>query len=166
MKKKKMLPILLGMIMILSSCGVENWEEGTKAETIEENLMVSDIEEEVFVPTNDGEKIIEEFLTSDLPMGIESEIYVELLNESIVSTGNNYRMKKVIEKLRSGENVYIAAIGGSVTEGVGPEDFKDGYAFTFFRKLKEEFTDNDGANVYFDCAGLSGTPSELGLLRY
>jgi len=103
---------------------------------------------------------------SDKPFGIEDSRYAELLDMSFVSTGNTYRLKKVIEKLRAGQEVYIAALGGSVTEGAGPKDYKDGYAYQFNKKLKEAYTSNKGANVYFNGAGLSGTPSTLGLVRY
>ena len=39
-------------------------------------------------------------------------------------------------------------------------------AYQFNNKLKEKYTPNNGANVHFDGAGLSGTPSSLGLTRY
>lgn len=100
------------------------------------------------------------------PFNIDDVTYQEILEKSLISSGNNYRMKKVIEKLRAGENVYIACLGGSVTEGAGPSNFKDGYAYQFRKKLVEKYTPNKGANVYFDGAGLSGTPSLLGLIRY
>ncbi len=89
-----------------------------------------------------------------------------LLDKSIVSTENNYRLKKVIDKIKNNEKVYIAAVGGSITEGEGPADFKDGYAYQFFKKLKLQFTSNNGKNLYFNGAGLCGTPSVLGLIRY
>ena len=40
--------------------------------------------------------------------------YDKLVQESLVSTGNNYRLKKAIEKIKNGEKVWIAALGGSV----------------------------------------------------
>ena len=109
---------------------------------------------------------VEKKTQSNKPFGIEEDRYSELLDLSFVSTGNTYRLKKVIEKLRNGENVYIAALGGSVTEGAGPSSYKDGYAYQFNKKLRAAYTTNNGANVYFDGAGLSGTPSQLGLVRY
>ena len=92
-----------------------------------------------------------------------SEAYVQNLNNSIVTTGNNYRVKKLLEKLKAGKTVYVAAISGSVTEGGGPEDYLDGYAFQFAEKLQKAFP---AAKVVFDGAGLSGTPSSLGVVRY
>ena len=109
---------------------------------------------------------VEKKTQSNKPFGIEEDRYAELLDMSFISTGNTYRLKKVIEKLRAGENVYIAALGGSVTEGAGPSNYKDGYAYQFNKKLRAAYTPNDGANVFFNGAGLSGTPSQLGLVRY
>ena len=98
--------------------------------------------------------------------GISNERYQELLDMSLVSVGNTARMKKVISKLQAGEKVYVAALGGSVTEGAGPANYKDGYAYQFNNKLKAEYCADGGKNVYFDGAGLSGTPSQLGIVRY
>ena len=92
--------------------------------------------------------------------------YQKMVKTALVDTGNNYRLKTVIEKIKKGKKVYIAAIGGSVTEGAGPQDFKDGYAYQFFKAVKKEFAPGEGKNVYFNNAGLSGTPSLLGRLRY
>ena len=74
--------------------------------------------------------------------------------------------KTALEKIKKGEKVTLAALGGSVTEGAGPEKFTDGYAFQFFRALKAAYAPGNGENVVFDGAGLSGTPSQLGIVRY
>lgn len=84
------------------------------------------------------------------------------LTRSIVSTGNNYRLYQVIEKIKSGEAVTIGYIGGSITEGyfASTEDI--------FAKLVTEYlgdTYGKGDNVTYVNAGLSGTPSMLGLIR-
>lgn len=92
--------------------------------------------------------------------------YQTFLDSSIYSIGNNYRIKQQIKKLRNGERVSVVCIGGSVTEGGGPEKFTDGYAYVFNDMLKKEFCPENNANVIFDNAGLSGTPSSLGLIRY
>ncbi|MCR4742952.1 MAG: SGNH/GDSL hydrolase family protein [Treponema sp.] len=108
----------------------------------------------------------EEKEKSNRPFGIEEDVYKEFMDKAVISVGNNYRLKKVIEKLRAGEDVYIAALGGSVTEGAGPQNFRDGYAYQFCRKLNAAYTSNNGQNVHVAYAGLSGTPSSLGLTRY
>ena len=54
--------------------------------------------------------------------------YQKMVKTALVDTGNNYRLKTVIEKIKKGKKVYIAKKGDNVTEGAGPQDFKDGYA--------------------------------------
>lgn len=103
---------------------------------------------------------------SNHPFKIANGDYLKIMDSSIVSKGNNARIKAVLEKARAGEKISIAAIGGSVTEGAGPANFKDGYAYQFVKKFKEIYTPDNGKNVYFCNAGLSGTSSPIGLVRY
>jgi len=100
------------------------------------------------------------------PFKLNSSEYQQMLDKTIMSTGNNARMKKVLAKVRNGEKIRMAAFGGSVTEGAGPAKFTDGYAYQFFRAFKAKYAPGDGSNVSFNDAGLSGTGSLLGILRY
>ena len=100
------------------------------------------------------------------PFKISDANYQQMMEKTIVNTGNNARMKKVLAKIRSGEKVYVTALGGSVTEGAGPAKFTDGYAYQFFNALKAKYAPGDGKNLYFNNAGLSGTGSLLATVRY
>ena len=100
------------------------------------------------------------------PFNISEADYQAMVEKTIVSTGNNARMKTVLSKLRSGKPVKMAIIGGSVTEGAGPAQFTDGYAYQFYRALKAKYAPGDGSNFTFNNAGLSGTGSLLGIVRY
>ena len=100
------------------------------------------------------------------PFKINEADYQKMVEKTLVSTGNNARMKKVLAKIRAGEKVYIAALGGSVTEGAGPAKFTDGYAYQFFRALKAKYAPGEGKNLYLNNAGLSGTGSLLATVRY
>ncbi|MCM1307236.1 MAG: SGNH/GDSL hydrolase family protein [Butyrivibrio sp.] len=86
----------------------------------------------------------------------------QMVVNSLLSTGNNYRMKKAIEKARAGEDITIGFIGGSITEGynAGTNDI---YAKLTYEYFKENF--GTGDNIHYVNAGLSGTPSILGLIR-
>ena len=53
---------------------------------------------------------------SNHPFKIANGDYLKIMDSSIVSKGNNARIKAVLEKARAGEKISIAAIGGSVTE--------------------------------------------------
>ncbi len=88
----------------------------------------------------------------------------------MIFDGNFYRIKKFLQKAKSGDDVYIAAIGGSVTEGAGPAKFTDGYAYQFFRKVQQKYGRGHGSakgeNFHFCNAGLSGSSSLTGIVRY
>ena len=102
---------------------------------------------------------------SQNPLGIKDGAYSALKNRSLLRKGNNFRLKAAIDKLNSGGTIYVTALGGSVTEGAGPKDFHNGYAYVFAQMLEEKYSDK-GGSVILNNAGLSGTPSTLGLLRY
>ena len=55
----------------------------------------------------------------------EQEWYLQALKDSVMSAGNNARLKKVIERAKSGEEITLATIGGSITEGAGAKSYKE-----------------------------------------
>lgn len=93
------------------------------------------------------------------------EIYQDMIARSLLSTGNNYRVKKVLEKARNGEDVLLGYIGGSITEGANASD-----ATCYVTKSYDAFVELTGAkdkgNVSYVNAGLGGTSSALGIMRY
>ena len=80
-----------------------------------------------------------------------------------MSLGDNGRLDKVLKKLSNGEKVTIAAIGGSITEGAGASKTEECYVSRFIAGLKERYPD---ADITFVNAGVGGTPSALGVIRY
>ncbi|MCI8364553.1 MAG: hypothetical protein HFG34_06340 [Eubacterium sp.] len=94
--------------------------------------------------------------------------YASMVANSTASTGNNARIKKAIAKAEAGEDVTIAYLGGSITEGFAASetDNSDCYAETSYKQFKKIFGAGDGSNVHFINAGMSGTPSSLGIVRY
>jgi len=96
----------------------------------------------------------------------EVDWYQAMLDRSVMSTGNNARLKKVIEKARSGEIVNIATLGGSITEGANATPWTLGYAYRFAEKFAAEYGVNGGENINYVNAGIGGTPSALGVMRF
>ena len=92
------------------------------------------------------------------------EQYKTMIADSLISTGNNAKVKAVIEKARAGEDVTLAYIGGSVTEGEGATPNDNCYAEFSCTEFGKEF--GTGDNVHFVNGGMSGTPSSLGIIRY
>jgi hypothetical protein len=154
MLRNRLVPVLcLALIFVLmTACGKKNTSE-TPTPTAEPSEPTATPTEELSPTPTEGLS--------------EKEIwYNKMIEDSLMSDGNNARLLRVIEKARSGEDVYIATIGGSITEGAGTSDYKDCYAASFAAAFAEEFGKDGGSNVHFVNAGLSGTPSTLGVLRY
>lgn len=114
---------------------------------------------------NDGFHVPE--IEVDPPIDFDSENYHKMIERSLLSLGNTLRLKRAIEKAKRGEEVVIAYIGGSITQGAGakPIDEKS-YAYLSYRGFCDLFTKDGGKNVRFVKAGVGGTPSELGMIRY
>lgn len=89
--------------------------------------------------------------------------YRDMLKRSLMSVGNYARLKKVIDKAKRGEEVTISFIGGSITQGAGaiPIHIKS-YAYQTWERFREAF----GGKVRLIKAGVGGTSSELGMIRY
>lgn len=103
----------------------------------------------------------------DKPVDFKSENYKNMISKSLLNLGNNKRLKNAIKKAERGEDVTIAYIGGSITQGAGAKPINTNcYAYKSYEKFKEMFGKGNGENVHFIKAGVGGTPSELGMIRY
>ena len=100
-------------------------------------------------------------------VNLNSPEYREMLRRSLVQTGNPARLQKALRKARQGEDVTIAFIGGSITQGAGAVPIHtECYAWKTFRSLCNLIGKGTEENVHYRKAGVGGTPSELGMLRY
>ncbi len=98
---------------------------------------------------------------------LASDDYKRMISRSVMNYGNLTRLQKAMEDARAGKEVTIAFIGGSITQGAGavPINTKC-YAYLTFLKFCEICGRKADDNVKYVKAGVGGTPSELGLLRY
>ncbi len=98
-------------------------------------------------------------------INVQTREYQTMIERSLMQKGNNYRLKKMIDRAKAGEDITIAFIGGSITQGAGaiPIHTKC-YAYQTWEKFKQVFKCGD--NVHFIKAGVGGTPSELGMIRF
>lgn len=99
------------------------------------------------------------------PFNVKDETYEKMINASLVSKGNNWRMKRLLEFIKNGDKVFYTPLGGSITEGGGPASFRDGYAYQFLKKLQNKYNPG-GNNIIMNPCGLGGTGSAEGLMRY
>lgn len=107
----------------------------------------------------------EEVPTTGVPTVTGEPEASDMAKRSLMQMGNNYRIKRAIEKAQNGEEVIIAYVGGSITEGAGASPNKNCYAYRSYEYFKETYA-NGGDNVKFVNAGMSGTPSTIGMIRY
>ena len=105
-------------------------------------------------------------LTIDEPVQFNSTAYKKMVEKSLMSTGNTTRLKQAIEKAKRGEDVTIAFIGGSITQGAVALPLQNCYAYQAYLRFKSLFGQADKDHIHFIKAGVGGTPSELGMIRY
>ena len=92
--------------------------------------------------------------------------YTEALKESVVSAGNNLRLKNVIERAQKGEQITIGTVGGSITEGALASSYEECWAMRFAARFGETYGTDGGGNVTLVNSGVGGTPSPFGYMRY
>lgn len=101
------------------------------------------------------------------PVDFGNPAYGKMLERSLMQVGNCDRLRRVIRKARAGEETNVAFIGGSITQGAGAipinEQCYAWKAFQGFCQLCGRGTDD---NVRYVKAGIGGTSSELGMVRY
>lgn len=114
---------------------------------------------------NDGYNAPEQ--VDEIPVDFNSDEYKVMVRKSLLHLGNNYRLKKAIDKATNGEDTVVAFIGGSITQGAGavPTN-KECYARRVFEGFCELANKGTDENIHYIKAGLGGTPSELGMIRY
>lgn len=112
---------------------------------------------------NDGYMAPEE--VEEAEVDTKSENYCAMIAKSLMNLGNTYRIRKAIEKAKAGKSVTVAYIGGSITQGAGATPINtECYAYKSYQLFQNRFA--SGNNVKFIKAGVGGTPSELGMLRF
>ena len=96
----------------------------------------------------------------------ETDWYRQGMVDSIMRVGNNARLKNVIERAMNGEQVTLATIGGSITEGAGAVLYEQCWAYRFQTLFGSSYGTDNGSNVALVNAGVGGTPSTFGYMRY
>lgn len=95
---------------------------------------------------------------------ISTEDYEEMIDHTLLSVGNNYRLKKVIERARNGEKISIGFLGGSLTEG-GNSVVEKNFATLSSEYFRDTYTTNPEAFQFVN-AGVGGCTSAYANMRY
>ena len=101
----------------------------------------------------------------DFDIDYTAKAYQDMIARSVMSMGNMTKIKKVIDKAKNGGQVTLAYIGGSITQGAGAVPIHTNcYAYRSYRAFADRY--GTGGNVRFVKAGVGGTASELGVVRF
>ncbi len=99
------------------------------------------------------------------PIDVGSPAFKAMIKKSLVSKGTDIRLKRVIERAKAGEDLTLAFIGGSITQGAGATPINtECYARKTFESFEKKYM--KGGKATYIKAGVGGTPSELGIVRY
>ena len=94
-----------------------------------------------------------------------SEAYRSMIEKSLMDIGNDGRLKAVLDKAENGEELTLSFIGGSITQGAGAIPINEKcYARVFYEEFAKRYM--KGGKCRFVKAGVGGTPSELGMIRF
>lgn len=93
---------------------------------------------------------------------MEKIVNEEMLKESLVYRGNTSKIKSVIEKADRGENITVAFLGGSITQGFNATIHENCYANKTYLWFKNRFPN---INVRYVNAGIGATGSIIGVHR-
>lgn len=106
-------------------------------------------------------------LVPEPPVEFHSPSYEAMIARSLLHIGNTKRLKAAIDKAKRGEEVAIAYIGGSLTQGAGAVPLnRQCYAYRSCERFRQLFGQGDGHSIRLVKAGVGGTSSELGVVRY
>ncbi len=128
-----------------------------------EELTVADLTVRIYV--KDEYDVPKEEEDSDVD--VNSEAYKDMIKRSLVSLGNNERFLRAVKKAEAKEDVTIAFIGGSITQGAGAVPIAtECYAYKAYRGFVERFGKDGSDHIHYVKAGIGGTSSELGVVRF
>ena len=101
----------------------------------------------------------------EVDVDFASTAYREMIGKSLIQVGNPDRLRKVLDKAAAGEDVTLSFIGGSITQGAGAIPINENcYARVFYEDFVKRYM--KGGECTFVKAGVGGTPSELGMIRF
>lgn len=105
------------------------------------------------------------FLLCPLAVSAEDVYTPEMIARSLTAVGNTERIHQAIDKAQNGKDVTIVYLGGSITEGSAaqPQATKC-YAYLSAQLFAEKFMLSK-SQLHYRNAGISGTPSLLGVTR-
>ena len=157
----KLLAFLTAALMCVSVTGCGQDETAEEGTTTAAEITTADVSDTEATSANEEETSVSETTEATLP---EVPEVSDMVKRSLVSVGNNQRLLDAIEKAKNGEDVTIAYLGGSITQGDGASNSNNCYANVSFNMFTEKFA-SDPSKMHYVNAGIRATTSTLGILR-
>lgn len=165
--KRKIAVLLAASLLIMTGCNNGSNEPSESSDTSNTSSAAqgSDTAEATNAPESSApaaEAPTETEAPITAPEGMDEEAQRKFMIEnSLMTMGDTSRMVNVMKKAANGEEITVGFIGGSITEGIGAgADLC--WAKLTYDALCEMFPDT---KINYVNAGLSGTPSILGVVR-
>lgn len=93
---------------------------------------------------------------------MEYNITKKMIESSLVSMGDTSKLSKAIKKAKEGNDITVAFLGGSITQGCNASIQENCYAYKTYLWFKETF---NNINVKYINAGVGATGSVIGVHR-
>lgn len=93
---------------------------------------------------------------------MEFKVTTDMINNSLVSKGDVSRIERAMNKAKIGQDITIAFLGGSITQGCNATKFEDCYASRTYKWFKDKFRN---VKVKYVNAGVGATGSIIGVHR-
>ncbi|SCX90200.1 Lysophospholipase L1 [Lachnospiraceae bacterium XBB2008] len=112
---------------------------------------------------NDGFTAPEQTVDSAVDFG--SDAYRKVIGRSLMNPGETSGISKLLAKAKAGQDITLGFIGGSITQGAGAIPIHEkSYARVFANDFAARYSSDE--KVKLIKAGVGGTPSELGIVRF
>ncbi len=158
---------------ILENSSQDTLSENSTRDTVTENSTVltaapTEVPEEITAKESmvqsqetDTNKVLPTLSPDQLVQASTDYASAEMVTNAILNEGDLARLAAVMKKARDGEEITVAVIGGSITQGSSASN-NNGYANVFSKWWTDTFPDT---KVNFVNAGIGATTSYLGVHR-
>lgn len=157
---KKILSAILSAAMLLSltACGSSSDSSSNASDSTGSEITESTGSSSPDIPSESENSVSGGSTLSD------DVLYNSMVERSLMTAGDMTRMANVLKKAENGEEITVAYIGGSITEGltVAPNNPELCWANLSYEWLCGKYPNT---KINYVNAGLSGTPSILGNVR-
>ena len=164
LKGSMLVMILICSMLFIFGCNKTNKDTEDKASvtimptqnaTINENAGASTTVVPTVEPTIAPSKV-------ELPVPATSYVTDEMYANAMLNEGNLARLAAAMKKAQKGEEITVAVIGGSITQGTAASTPDNNYASLFYKWWTTAFPK---AKINFVNAGIGATTSYLGVHR-